>query len=394
MARIVTVVRMLIFVVVFSALLFLMHRYVWARLVRDAAWPAPWGRGLTVLVFGLAALIPIALPAMRFTPRFVNAPLSWVVYTWMGFMLYLFLLTVLGDAGRGVAALAGVLPKDPQRRRMLARAIAVGVGVVSGALGVGGMINVARGFVVRRIRVPMAKLPEHLSGYRIVQMTDVHVGPTIGRDFVSSVVRATNALAPDMVVITGDLVDGSVEQLRDLVEPLRDLRTKDGVFFVTGNHEYYSGADAWIAHLGTLGIRVLRNERVDIRGAFDLAGVDDASSGRMLPHHGQDVAGATAGRDPARALVLLAHQPKAFKHALAANVDLQLSGHVHGGQLVPFNWLVRLDQPFIAGLHRVRDTWVYVSTGTGYWGPPMRVGTGAELTHVELVSGTDAGSAA
>ena len=128
---------MLIFVVVFSALLFLMHRYVWARLVRDAAWPAPWGRGLTVLVFGLAALIPVALPAMRFTPRFVNAPLSWVVYTWMGFMLYLFLLTVLGDAGRGMAALAGVLPKDPQRRRMLARAIAVAVGVLSGALGVG-----------------------------------------------------------------------------------------------------------------------------------------------------------------------------------------------------------------------------------------------------------------
>jgi predicted MPP superfamily phosphohydrolase len=236
----------------------------------------------------------------------------------------------------------------------------------------------------------LTKLPKSGSGYVIVQMTDVHIGPTIGRDFLAAVVRETNALAPDLVVITGDLVDGTVDQLRRLVEPLRDLVAKDGVFFVTGNHEYYSGADEWIAHLTTMGIRVLRNERVDIRGLFDLAGVDDASSAGMLPHHGQDVARAAQGRSSSRALVLLAHQPKALKHALAAEVDLQLSGHVHGGQLVPFNWLVRLDQPLIAGLYLVEKTWVYVSSGTGYWGPPMRVGTAAELTRIELVSAGEA----
>ena len=164
------------------------------------------------------------------------------------------------------------------------------------------------------------------------------------------------------------------------------MKTKYGVFFVTGNHEYYSGADAWIAHLATLGVRVLRNERVDVRGAFDLAGVDDTSAGRMLPDHGQDVPKAVAGRDPSRALVLLAHQPKALKDALAAQVDLQLSGHVHGGQLVPFNWLAKLDQPLLAGLYRIRETWVYVSSGTGYWGPPMRVGSGSEVTRIELVT--------
>ena len=136
----------------------------------------------------------------------------------------------------------------------------------------------ARGFVVRRVRVPLAKLPGHASGYGIVQITDVHVGPTIGRGFVEAIVARTNALVPDLVVITGDLVDGSVAELRELVAPLAGLRAKDGVFFVTGNHEYYSGADAWIAHLETLGIRVLRNERVDVRDAFELAGVDDASS--------------------------------------------------------------------------------------------------------------------
>jgi predicted MPP superfamily phosphohydrolase len=377
---------MAIALVVLSALSWLVHRYLWARLVRDAAWPAPWGRALAIGVFTLAALVPITFLAMRWLPRAANAPLAWVAYTWMGFLLYLFLLTVLSDAGRGVAALLGALPKDPERRLFLARAVAAAIGATAGLIGLGGVVNVARGFDIRRVRIPMPRLPKQASGYSIVQMSDVHIGPTLGRDFMESVVRETNALAPDMIVITGDLVDGSVDQLRELVEPLRDLRAPDGVFFVTGNHEYYSGADEWIAHLRTLGVRVLRNERVAIRDAFDLAGVDDHSAGRMLAGHGQDVARAVAGRDPARAVVLLAHQPKALADALRADVDLQLSGHVHGGQLMPFNWLVRLDQPIVAGLHLVDKTWVYVSTGTGYWGPPMRVGSGAELTRIELVA--------
>jgi predicted MPP superfamily phosphohydrolase len=369
-----------------SGVSWLLHRYVWARLVRDAAWTEPWGRVLTVAIFALAALVPVAFLAMRWLPRPVNAPLAWLVYTWLGFALYLFLLALLVDAGRGLAALVGVLPTDPERRLLLARALAGAVGTLSGVIGVAGIVNVARGFNVRRVRVPPARLPPSATGYAIVQLTDMHVGPTLGRDFVSSVVRATNNLAPDMVVITGDLVDGTVEQLRDLVEPLRELSARDGVFFVTGNHEYYSGANAWIAHLTTLGIRVLRNERVSIRDAFDLAGVDDASAHRMLPDHRQDVPGAVAGRDPSRAVVLLAHQPKALKDAVSCDVDLQLSGHVHGGQMIPFNWIARLDQPIISGLRLIQRTWVYVSTGTGYWGPPMRVGSGAELTHIELVS--------
>ncbi len=377
---------MLIAAVVLSGLSWLMHRYVWARLVRDAAWAAPWGRGLSIAVFTLAALVPVVFLAMRWLPRSVNAPLAWVVYTWLGFALYLFLLTVLSDAGRAVGGLAGVLPTDPERRILLGRTVAASVGAISGLIGLGGIANVARGFDVRRVRVPLARLPLSASGYSIVQLTDVHVGPTIGRGFVEEVVRETNKLAPDMIVITGDLVDGSVEQLRELVAPLRDLRAKDGVFFVTGNHEYYSGADAWIAHLRDLGIRVLRNERVPIRDAFDLAGVDDASAHRMLADHGQDVTKALAGRDPSRAVVLLAHQPKALAEALRCDVDLQISGHVHGGQMIPFNWIARLDQPLIAGLHLVERTWVYVSTGTGYWGPPMRVGSGAELTRIELVA--------
>jgi predicted MPP superfamily phosphohydrolase len=379
--------RVVVALLILATVTWSTHRYIWARLVRDPAWPAPWFKVLTVVIVALAGLLPLTFLAMRYAPRWINVPLSWVIYSWMGLVLYLFLLTVLSDAGRGIAALLGQLPTEPVRRQALARAIAAGVSGVSVLLGLGGMINVARGFDIRRIRIPLARLATNASGYVIVQMTDVHVGPTIGDTFLSEVVRETNALSPDMVVITGDLVDGTVEQLRKLVEPLRGLVARDGVFFVTGNHEYYSGADEWIAHLTSMGIRVLRNERVDIRGLFELAGVDDASSAGMLPGHGQDVGRAAAGRSPSVPLVLLAHQPKAVKHAAAANVDLQLSGHVHGGQMIPFNWLARLDQPFIAGLHLVERTWLYVSTGTGYWGPPMRVGSVAELTRIELVAG-------
>jgi predicted MPP superfamily phosphohydrolase len=379
--------RLLVPLGVLSAISALMHRYLWARLVGAPSWPAPWDTVLTWLLVGLAALVPLSFVAMRFLPRALGAPLAWVAYVWMGLALYLFLSTVLTDVIYVVAALADALPRDPERRAFLARAFAIGVAAISAAVGSWGAATVARGFEVRRVRVPLGKLPLSASGYMIVQITDVHVGPTIGRDFVETIVRKTNALAPDLVVVTGDLVDGTVEQLGHLVEPLRDLRARDGVFFVTGNHEYYSGADAWIDHLSSLGVRVLRNERVAIRDAFDLAGVDDASAHRMAPHHGQDVAKAVAGRDASRPVVLLAHQPKALAAARVAQVDLQISGHVHGGQLFPFNWLARLDQPLVAGLHRVDGTWIYVSTGTGYWGPPMRVGPRSELTCIELVSG-------
>jgi predicted MPP superfamily phosphohydrolase len=179
-------------------------------------------------------------------------------------------------------------------------------------------------------------------------------------------------------VITGDIVDGRLEELRSHVEPLRQLKARDGVYAVTGNHEYYWNADAWLEHIRSLGIRVLRNEHVTIAGAFQLAGVDDTSAGEDLPR-------ALVGRDPALPVVLLAHHPRTIARAAPAGVDLQLSGHTHGGQLLPLGWLSRLFDPHIAGLARFGATWLYVSEGTGYWGPPMRVGTTQEITVITLV---------
>jgi predicted MPP superfamily phosphohydrolase len=259
--------------------------------------------------------------------------------------------------------------------------------------GAGAMAGLVGGYAVYRARVrldvtdvevPIARLPASAEGMKIVQLTDMHVGGTISRAFVEHVVARTNALEPDVVAITGDLVDGTVERLRDAVAPLAELRARHGVYFVTGNHEYFSGVEPWMDELARLGIRVLRNERVAIGDAFDLAGVDDFSARRLGAAGGPDLNRALEGRDRSRPLVLLAHQPRAVVEAARAGVDLQLSGHTHGGQIWPFSYLVKMQQPYVAGLHRHGDTAIYVSCGTGYWGPPMRLGTRAEIARIVL----------
>lgn len=395
--------RVLVFLSVVVGVDALMHYYLWVRLVRDPAFSVAWTRGLTVATVVLGLMPVVGMLSMRVASRSVASPLAWVAMTWLGLLFFAVVLLGVADAGRGLlwvarrgaaaassgsAALGG--PADPQRRDLLARMFAGAV--ATSVLGVGGwsLFEGLRAVAIKRVIVPLTKLPRSLSGYSIVQLSDIHVGPTIGRAFIEQLVRKTNAASPDLIVITGDLVDGSVEELDALVEPLRGLRAPDGVFFVTGNHEYYSGADAWIAFVESLGIRVLRNERLALRdggaGGLDLAGIDDWGAKELLPHHGPDLPKALAGRDEARAVVLLAHQPKAVVEAAEKGVDLVLSGHTHGGQLFPFNYLVTLQQPFVEGLHRVDGTQIYVSRGTGYWGPPMRLGAPAEITHLVLES--------
>ncbi len=381
-------IRFLPFVLVVGVVLGGGHYYLYARLIRDTALPATWARLGTAVLVGMPIFTLLGMSLARGLGRFAS-PVAWAAFIWLGLAFFLLLGVVGGDLvrlGLRAASLASPALRAPERRLFFAR-------VLGGAATFGGLGAAASGMrsalgetAIQRVRVKLPGLRR--SGYRIVQISDVHVGPTIHVGFVRALVARINALAPDAVVITGDLVDGTVAELAPHVAPLADLAARDGVFFVTGNHEYYSGADAWLSHLATLGVRVLRNERVPLGGesGFDLAGVDDSSAHQFGAGHGADLAGALAGRDSGRALVLLAHQPRAALEAAEHGVGLVLSGHTHGGQMFPWNHVVKLQQPFIAGLYRHKQTQVYVSRGTGYWGPPMRVGAPAEITDIELVA--------
>jgi uncharacterized protein len=389
--------RMAVFLAIVLGIVGALHFYFWARLVRDTAMPPPYRAWISAALIGLAACLPLPLLLGRRLPQDAARLLAWPSFLWMGFMFLLFVLLLLGDLARcgvwlgGKAGLGWDILGAPalDRRTFLARVLGALAGVGAGLTG---LLAVRQGLgtvAVKAIDVRLARLPAACHGMTIVQLTDVHVGPTIGRAFVEEVVRKTNALAPDIVAITGDLVDGSVEALADAVAPLADLKAKHGVYFVTGNHEYFSGVGPWMAALERLGIRVLGNQRVAIgEGAagFDLAGVHDYSAGRIHPAHRSDVAAALSGRDPGREVVLLAHQPKNVAEASRHGVGLQISGHTHGGQLWPFGFFVKLAQPFVLGLHRVNGTQIYVSPGTGYWGPPMRLGTEAEISRIRLLS--------
>jgi hypothetical protein len=360
-----------------------LHYFLWARLVRDAALPAPFRQLATVLLILLGLALPLLFYIERVARPSTSRWFAWPIYTWMGLFFFLVLLAggveLVHLAARAVAR----RPIDPERRLLFRRLAGGAVAAVSAGLGALAIRNAVRPPRLKELSIPLARLPRALDGLRIVQLTDLHLGPTLGRPFLESLVARTNALEPDVVAITGDLIDGTVEQLREMVAPLASLRARRGVFFITGNHEYYWGVDAWLAELGRLGVRVLRNERVEIGDGLDLAGVDDLSAGGH-PGHGADLPRALAGRDPSRALVLLAHQPRAVEEAARLGVDLQLSGHTHGGQIWPWGWLVYLQQPFVRGLCSVGATRLYVSCGTGYWGPPMRLGTESELTAITL----------
>jgi len=239
------------------------------------------------------------------------------------------------------------------------------------------------------ISIPVTNLPEDLKGFRIAQITDLHIGNTIKRDYVQAVVDRVNSLDADIIVFTGDLVDGSVSQLRDDASPLKDLKARYGNYFVTGNHEYYSGVTPWLKEAEQLGFDVLLNEHRMIQqgsGRLLLAGVTDYTAGRMMPEHKSDPAAALVNSPESDFKILLAHQPKSLFAAQKVGFDLQLSGHTHGGQYFPFKILARLGNPYLAGLHKFKDTWIYVSRGTGYWGPPIRTGAPSEITLITLTA--------
>jgi uncharacterized protein len=372
----------------------LLHIYVGLRLIPELP-VGPALRGLAALWLVLSCgLIPAGMLARTLQRQPLSDRLAWIGLLTMGFFSSLLVLTLLRDV-----ALASLLTVDalwphtvPLARWRIDSAAAVPLlALLSTAIG---FVNARRRARVVTVDVPVESLPAALDGFTIVQISDIHVGPTIKQRYVDAIVDAVNRLKPDLIAVTGDVVDGSVAQLSAHTQPLGRLNARYGAYLVTGNHEYYSGAEQWIAEFQRLGLHVLMNEHVvlDHDGARVLiAGVTDYTAEHFDPSHRSDPAAALAGAPgDVRVRVLLAHQPRTALAAADAGFTLQLSGHTHGGQFFPWNFFVRLQQPFTAGLARLNNLWVYTSRGTGYWGPPKRLGAPSEITRLRLVAGTAA----
>ena len=373
------------------------HAYVALRLlpgvVGAAGAPSAWVLGALLAVS--AGLVPLGLRRRKGkrTPEEVRRSdlLAWASLTTMGLFSSLFVLTALRDAVALLLWLAGLVGLVHVPGHWLDLS-AIGVVALASLVTLLGLYGARKPPRVKTVDIPLKDLPPALHGFKIAQISDMHIGPTIKRPAMKYVVATINKLDVDVVAITGDLVDGNVYELSRHVAPLAGLRSRHGTFFVTGNHEYYSGVQPWLKYLPTLGVRVLLNEHVILlhhHAPIVLAGVTDFSAASYDTSHRSDVALAITGAPRAAVKVLLAHQPRSAQAAVAAGFDLQISGHTHGGQFLPWNFFVRLQQPFTAGLHRVKNMLVYVSRGTGYWGPPKRFGAPSEITLLRLINQTE-----
>ena len=369
----------------------LLHLYVGLRIVPELPVGLPVKLLAACALVLSCCLIPLGMLARTFERQPQADRIAWIGLIAMGLFSSLLVFTFLRDI-----VLASALTVDSLLNHALALdrwRVDTAVGVLALALlsTTIGFVNARRRARVVTVDIPIEDLPAELEGLTIVQISDIHVGPTLKAQYVEAIVDAVNHLNPDVIAVTGDVVDGSVAQLASHTAPLGRLTARYGTYLVTGNHEYYSGAAQWIAEFERLGLRVLMNEHVVLehRGAeFVLAGVTDYTAEHFDSSHRSDPAAALA-EAPAhvRLKVLLAHQPRTAHAAAGAGFTVQLSGHTHGGQFFPWNFFVRFQQPFTAGLAKIDELWVYTSRGTGYWGPPKRLGAPSEITRVRLVRG-------
>ncbi|MEV5757915.1 metallophosphoesterase [Streptomyces tendae] len=409
--------------------------YVWRRLFRDTTRaPGPVRRiGAAVIAGGWLLAVGALVAERAGAPFWLQRVLAWPGFLWLALSIYLLLAVLAGEVVRpllrrflerraaarrsdGAEQPAASPAADPQRipagtappkepeapgtagteapsqgsplavpsRRLFVSRVVAGAAAAAAVGTVGyGTYGVLNGPSVKRVTVPLARLPRAAHGFRIAVVSDIHLGPVLGRGFAQKVVDTINSTQPDLIAVVGDLVDGSVKDLGPAAAPLAQLKARHGAYFVTGNHEYFSGAEQWVAEVRRLGLIPLENARTELPH-FDLAGVNDVAG--EDEGQGPDYERALGDRDRSRACVLLAHQPVQIHDAVDHGVDLQLSGHTHGGQLWPGNLIAGAANPTLAGLERYGDTQLYVSRGAGAWGPPTRVGAPSDITVIQLAS--------
>lgn len=380
--------------------------YVGWRLIVPSRLGAPWNLVAWIGLISFTVLPVASIFWIRYNEKWSDS-LAWITYVSLGFLSFVFTSLVLRDllwlVSLGVAkgyffaqklfAQTSAPQFDASRREFLLQATNLAVLGAAGILTGYGIYEARRKPGIIDVTIPIAGLPQDFVGFRIVQITDIHAGLTVKRDWIESIVNEVHTLKPDLIAFTGDLADGSVPYLRNDVAPFGELQAPYGKFFVTGNHEYYSGAEAWVEEAYRLGYDVLLNEHRLVRRngtSLVLAGVTDYTGGQFLPHHQSDPQTALENAPSELVKILLAHQPRTLEQAESLGFHLMISGHTHGGQFFPWNFAAALAQPYISGLHNHNGTWVYVSKGTGYWGPPVRLGARSEITVITLTDENNA----
>ncbi len=382
------------FFLVFSSFLAAVYIYTGFRLIPSL--PAGKYRLITwVLLLGsLVLLITHIYLRVTFQLPLLSNIFAWIGYLGLGLVSCLACLTIFRDLvillSLFILKIRQILSKpktrpffNPHRRQFLMRGSSCAI-AAAGATAVGtGLISALKTPKVVHVPIRLNSRDNGLSGLTIAQFTDLHAGPTVKYPYVRQVCGIIEQLNADIIVFTGDLADGSPSHLSEDVDPLKDLKAPLGKYFITGNHEYYSGVDRWIQKAASLGFTPLINEHRVLSyntGLLTLGGVTDIRGGAFYRSHTSSPQKAFAGCPQNSFKLLLAHQPTSIYEAARVGTDLQLSGHTHGGQYFPFGWFVMLEHPFVKGMYTYKKSRLYVSQGTGYWGPPVRIGTFPEIT--------------